>query len=130
MEFSNKFKSKWDNEVKKQAKICSKGYDLLCKLEYDNLSESEKVEISEEFNKLNVQDYNAVWYVGKLIWAVEHALADDRTDLNFINSTAQVNGCLNSESYWENVWKNDFSSEEASNLKLMGEMMKELMKLI
>lgn len=130
MGFNKEFIEMWDTKVKEKAKECSKGYDLLCKLQYDNLSEDEKNKIVEQIKEKNIQDINAVWYIGKLIWAVEHALADDRTDLNFINSTYQVKSCLNSESYWENVWKNDFSSEEAKNLKELGSLMEDLMSLI
>lgn len=51
-----------------------------------------------------------------------------RGRLNLVNSICQVSGCLNSESYWTNVWKNDYTSEEAKNLRELAPIVKELMQ--
>lgn len=71
-------------------------------------------------------DGNAPWFIGLMIGDIETAIVNG-INLNLINSIGQVNGCLNSESYWTNVWKDDSSSEEAKNLKELAALMPELL---
>ena len=71
-------------------------------------------------------DGNAPWFIGLMIGDIESGISNC-INLNLINSISQVNGCLNSESYWTNVWKDDFSSQEAKNLKELAALMPELL---
>lgn len=71
-------------------------------------------------------DFNALWYIGWLIRDVENCkMRGMRLDL--INSLGSMNVLKHSNtSYWTNVWKNNFSSEEAKNLREFGSCIEEL----
>ena len=72
-------------------------------------------------------DVNATWYIGLMISDIQTSILYGKS-LNLINSVSQVCGCLNSASYWTNVWNEDVSSEEAKNLKELAALMPELLK--
>jgi len=124
---NDKFTMFWDTKVKPQAIICAKGYNLMCKIEREDIPEyDENNETLKELREMNIQDLTATWYIGQMIGSVEHDLADGRKGLGLLNSVMQVNETLSSKSYWVNVWENDFTSEEAQRLNKLGELMNEL----
>lgn len=124
--FEKEFINLWDTKVKQQVMKCSPEYINIRMLESEDISKEEKQKLVKEMNSKGYKDLLAQFYIGNLVWAVEHALADNREDLNFLNSFMQVRDCLNSESYWQNVFKGDEESEEAKNLKELAQMMNEL----
>lgn len=120
---SQEFLEYYESTFKPVALKCSKGYKEMVK--------AEKGEITEDSSELDgvkkAVDSMAIWYVGLLISDVERAkFSHGRLDL--INSMSTVHGCLNSESYWTNVWSNDTSSEEAKNLKELAGLTEGLIK--
>jgi len=98
--------------------------------EHSNISDEEKEIIAKQLEEMNIHDINAVWYVGFMIGDIQKCIFQDRVNLNLINSVGQINGCLNSDSYWSNVWDNNIDSEEAKNLKELGILMQELVKYL
>ena len=123
-QLSQEFIGFYTHTFKPVAEKCIEGYGAMLKVERGANPEDlgEKWDVVE-----NAVDANAIWYVGILMSDIERALFKGK-NLSFINSIAQVNGCLKSESYWTNVWKNDTSSEEAKNLKSLAGLMNELMQ--
>lgn len=118
---------KWDTEVKPQALICSKGFSLMAQIEREKGSNQETI---DKLNALGLHDCVAGWYIGEMIWGVEHDLADGRVGLKMINSVFQVQGTLNDASYWTNVWNNDDSSEEAQALRKLASLINELVAVM
>ena len=109
-----KFKDVWDDEVKALAKACVD--DKL--IEMMGAAERRGYATEEEQNyakALNLKDPTAMWYVSKMIWRIEHDLADGRPTASLL-SISRVFDTLNSDSYLKNVWGGDTSSKEAQNL--------------
>ena len=118
---SQEFLSYYEGTFKPVATKCAIGFDAMYQAENGKISLDDP---SLDVVKKAV-DGSAIWYIGLLISDVENAKFS-RGRLNLINSMSAVNGCLNSESYWTNVWNNDVSSEEAKNLKELSGLTKEL----
>lgn len=74
-----------------------------------------------------LKDPLATWYVGLFMGDVARAKIQGGMRFNLINSFSQIHDCLNNESYWANVWGNDFTSDEAKNLRELAEVLKVLM---
>jgi hypothetical protein len=130
MEIKSEFIKYWNAEVSEIAKSCAKGFDLLQKGENSSLSAEERENVATQFNELGLKDPNAVWFIGLMIGDIHRSIMDNRPNLNLINSIGQVNGCLNSDSYWTNVWNNDITTEEAQNLKNLASLTSKLISLI
>lgn len=128
--FSDKFKELWQNKVWQQIKICTPEYANIRKLESGRLSTEEKDKLIAEIREKDYKDIEGQYYIGELVCVVEHALADNRKNLNFVQHMMQVHGCLNDDSYWTNVFENDFSSNEAKELLKLKGLINELYKLI
>ena len=78
-------------------------------------------EADERLEKLKAfKDTNAVWFIGVMAGEINYATMHG-VGLSLINAISAVTGCLTSESYWTNVWNNDFTTSEASNLRKLGE---------
>ena len=132
MQLKEKFKELWFSKVEDIAKKCSniEVFNLMKQIEYGNISDEEKEIIAKQLEEMNIHDINAVWYIGFMISDIQKCIFQDKINLNLINSVCQINGCLNSDSYWANVWNNKFDSEEAKNLKELGILMQELVKYL
>jgi|ERR1035437_541382 hypothetical protein len=128
-ELSINFIKYWNEIVKPVAELCSPNdtWEYFYKIEREGLVPDEE---SPEFMKLkSMKDATGMWYVGWLIRDIETAkLRGVRLDL--INSLSQVSGCLShsNTSYWKNVWNDDFSSNEAINMRRLGRLMSGLME--
>jgi len=121
---SQEFLGYYESTFKPVATKCIKGYRAMVKVENGAKPE----DLGEEWDKVkNAVDANAIWYIGLLLGDIEKCRIKGKR-LNLINSMSAVHGCLNSDSYWENVWKNDYSSEEAKNLRELAPIVTELMQ--
>ncbi len=121
---SHEFLSFYDEKVKPLAMKCSKGFQTMREMENGKTFDEKE----EEFLYLkNHKDSLAIWYVGLMIGDIDlYRIKGIR--LNLINSLSTVSGCLNSESYWANVWGADVDSEHGKDLKELGKLMIELIK--
>ncbi len=109
-----KFKDVWDDEVKELAKACVN--DKLIEMMGAAERRGYATEAEQNYAKsLNLKDPDAMWYISKMIWRIEHDLADGRPKASLL-SISRVFDTLNSDSYLENVWGGDTSSEEAQKL--------------
>ena len=132
MQIKEKFKELWFSKVEKVAEKCSniEAFNLMKQIEHGNISDEEKEIIAKQLEEMNIHDINAVWYVGFMISDIQKCIFQYRINLNLINSVNQINGCLNSDSYWSNVWDDNINSEEAKNLKELGNLMQELVRYL
>jgi hypothetical protein len=126
--FKSEFKVLWDTKVKAQVEKCSPEYERLMTLP-KNLSEEAAKALAEELTAKYHDPYGQQ-FIGALVWAVEHALADDRKDLNFLNSFFQIHGVLNNEGFWQAAFGDDLECEEALNYKALKEYMNQLEALL
>lgn len=120
------FSIKWDTEVKELAKKCV-NYEfitLVQKGENGSLTESEETKVKELSE--GIKDAYGMWYISNMIWRVEHALADNRESMALL-AISEIHSTISSESYWTNVFKNDFSTDEATNIKNLRYALKELL---
>jgi len=120
------FSIKWGTEVKELARKCvnAEFIRLVAKGENGTLTENEELEVrklSEE-----IKDAYGMWYISDMIWRVEHSLADDREPLALL-AISEIHSTISTESYWTNVWSNDFSTDEAINIKNLRDGLKELL---
>jgi hypothetical protein len=113
-QFKKEFSVLWDTEVKKQIQKCTPEYETLRKM--DNVSEADAKILYEEIQAKGYHDVYGQYVIGNLIWVVEHALADDRLDLNFISTFSQIRGTLNDDEYWGNVFGVEIECDEAKEL--------------
>lgn len=115
----------YESTFKPVALKCSEGYKTML------LAENKQIDVDSsklDFLKKTV-DGMAIWNIGLLIGDIEKAKIS-RGGLNLVNQICGVSDCLNSDSYWTNVWKNDISSDEAKNLKKLAPIVMELMRKI
>lgn len=121
---SQEFLGYYESTFKPIAEKCIEGYGAMIKVENGAKPE----DLGEKWDVVkNSVDANAIWYIGLLMSDIERAKFS-RGRLNLVNSICQVSGCMNSESYWTNVWKDDYTSKEAKNLRELAPVVKELMK--
>lgn len=121
------FTQLWDEKVKKLAKACLPEERLL-KLfgkgeNYDPTPDEKKYleEIGQKY-----KDLYGMYYISDMCWRIEHALADNRLPMAKI-AIVNVVGTLDSDSYFQNVFKGDASSEEWQNLDALRKGLHELM---
>jgi len=121
------FSIKWDTEVKELARKCvnAEFISLVAKGENGTLTESEEVKVKELSE--GIKDAYGMWYISDMLWRVEHALADDREYLAIL-TVSEIHSTISTESYWTNVWNNDFSTEEAVNIRNLRDGLKELLR--
>lgn len=122
-DLKQEFLSFYESEFKPVALKCAEGYKTILRAERGEISEDSP---ELEFLK-TTKDAMAIWNIGLLIGDVESAKFSNGR-LNLINSLSAVSGCLNSESYWTNVWNNDVSTDEAKNLKELAPLAEELIR--
>lgn len=122
------FSIKWDTEVKNLARKCV-NHDfitLVSKGENGSLTEEEKKKVKEISEK--IKDHYGMWYISEMIWKVEHALADNREPMAKL-AVSNVYQVISGESYWTNIFSNDFSTDEAINIKNLKDGLKELLAI-
>lgn len=123
--FSADFVKYYHSDVRPAAEKVANLYPQWLSAENKGVAPAENDPLVIALNKLT--DSNAVWYVGQMIGEIDrHIIKGIR--LGVLNVLNGVYGCLTSESYWTNVWKNDKTSEEAQNLLALAEKMKVLVK--
>jgi len=120
------FSMKWDTEVKELARKCvnTEFIRIVAKGENGALTENEEVvvrKLSEE-----IKDAYGMWYISNMIWRVEHALADNREPMAKL-AVSEIFSTISTESYWTDIFNNDFSTDEAINIKNLRDGLKELL---
>ncbi len=106
------FSITWDTEVKKLAQNCITEPEFVRLItigNYDELSDEKK-----DYLKMVVEKYKdsaGMYYISNMIFEVEHALADGREAFARI-PVISVYMTLNDESYFEDVFNGDDTSEE------------------
>lgn len=128
--FSDEFRELWDTKVKAQIAKCTPECETIANIQRGFYTVEEATRLLREIKAKGYKDVYGQFCIGELIWVVEHALADDRQDLNFIQHFYQVHGCLNDEGYWTNVHKNDLTTEESKNLLILRDLINEMYKLL
>jgi len=84
----------------------------------------------EVIKKATVDKEMIEYYVGDMIFAVEHDLADGReAGLMALNNLIQISGVFSSESYFKNVHSNT-PKDEVERMKNLGKELKKLMDLL
>ena len=121
------FSIKWDTEVKELARKCvnNEFISLVAKGENGILTEDEEIKV-EKLSK-EIKDPYGMWYISDMIWRVEHALADNREHLAIL-AISNIYNTISTESYWTNIFNNDFSTDEAINIKNLKDGLKDLLR--
>lgn len=98
--------------------------------EYSKYWDIKVKKLAEEVMKKATVDKAMIeYYVGKMIWAVEHDLADGREmGLHSINMLIQVSGVFSSDSYFNEIHKNT-PKKEMERMKNLSKEIKKLMKM-
>jgi hypothetical protein len=122
--FMTNFSILWDTKVKNLALKCINPELVQILLKDESQVTDEDKDKAKEIGQ-KFKDPYGMYYISDMAWRVEHSLADDREVMAQLAIT-QVYSVLSSESYWENVWNNDTSSEEAQNLIALRDGLKEL----
>ncbi|MFA7170952.1 MAG: hypothetical protein WC180_03090 [Candidatus Paceibacterota bacterium] len=128
-EFPPEFVTLWDTEVKSHImNNCIPEYAALKNL--SNISkEAQKKEV-QRIADVGYHDFVGQLFIGNMVGAVEHALADGRTDLNFINCFWQVHGVLNDEKYWQHNYAEDPDGQETQNIAKLKDYINRLAEMI
>ena len=116
---NNRFMAYYNETVKPLAIKCAVGFETMMAIENGATFADDSPEIIQI---KSLRDALAAWYVGLFMNDVVRAQLSG-VRLNTINSISTIYGTLNSESYWTNVWENDLSSDEAKNLRALGDAM-------
>lgn len=119
------FAEYWDNEVKPLAVRCAEGAELSDKFEKAKTQEEREV-IKKQMEAIGKIDWLAAYYISKMIFYVEHALADGRNPLPGIY---RVVSCLSSEDYYRDVFKGK-DCEEVRNYRELGKKLSEALSLV
>lgn len=109
------FERHYRDVVRPLAMKCCKDFDVMKAAEDRGSATPE-----EEIIIKGYKDALACWYVGLFVRDLDTAMIHGQ-GLNMLNAVNQIFGVLEEKSsYWPNVWGNDFSSEEAQNLRALG----------
>lgn len=106
------FSKIWDTEVKTLAKACVTEPELIrlmCQSEDYKPTEKEKEYLKSIEKKY--KDIYGMYYISKMIWEVEFALADNRIEIAKL-AIENVYAVLNSESYFQKVFCGNANDEE------------------
>ena len=122
---TEQFKEYWDKEVKPLADKCTAGVQLLSQLEKATTYREKKV-IKKQIDTCGKKDWFAPFYISKMVFSVEHDLADGRTPSL---GMSQVRSCLNSEDYYKKVF-NGKTCEESQNYRALGKKLNKAVKLL
>lgn len=134
----SKISEYWDKEVKVVAERCVVGskpglmpeiIGLMIKRE-DEFTPEDGVRF-EELSRGRV-DVVSMFFIGRMVWAVEHDLADGRDVGGGMMRVAEVHATLSDPEYWAHVWRDrdkDMGIEEALNLKSLRERLGVLLEM-
>ncbi len=127
---STAFRTYWTETVEPVALKCAPWdiWGFAFKIEHKQLSH-EEAEADPLMGRMNsFADFTSLWYVGHMINDVRIQLGrGEGIRLNMLNSLTSVANVLAPDStYWQAVWQNDFTTEEARNLRELGALMKTL----
>lgn len=123
----NEFVMYWNTEVKPLAIKCSKGAELIGQLE-NSKTEEERAEINVKMEDMNKVDWLAVFYISGMLYDVDHSLSHERYAHAGVNML-QVQGCLNSEDYYTDVFKENTDCEEYKNYRELGQKLNKIMEI-
>ena len=108
----SKFSEIWDKEVKKLAIECiqePRYVELMTRDRSYKLNKEEREYI--EGVRTTYKDSAGMYYISKMIWKVEHALADNNETVAGV-AIAQIHTVLSRESYLKNVFNGNTQSKE------------------
>lgn len=115
------FLSYWSS-IKPLAMECAKHYPMMARIEAKGECTPEEQEVIK-----TMHDSMAAWWIGLLI----EDISKGRPSFNLVMPISNVADTLGQTSvYWENVWDNDFSSQEAQNLREFGRAVQKLRGLM
>ena len=121
------FSEIWDTQVKQLAEACvteKRLVELMSKDKSYNPNEEEKEYMKKISGKY--KDIAGMYYISDMIWRVEHALADDRSEHAKL-AIAQVYDVLNRPSYFQNVFKENEDDEEWKTRAALRDGLKKLL---
>ena len=117
----------WDTEVKPLAQACVTDHKLVQLLGKDyNYTPSQK---EDEYLKDAAKKYKdpyGMYFISKMIWDVEHALADGRKAIAGL-AVADVYTVLNRPSYFKDVFLGNENDEEWKNRAALRDGLRKLM---
>ena len=121
------FSEIWDTQVKQLAEACvteKRLVELMSKDKSYNPNEEEKEYMKKISGKY--KDIAGMYYISDMIWRVEHALADDRSEHAKL-AIAQVYDVLNRPSYFHDVYKENEDDEEWKTRAALRDGLKKLL---
>lgn len=121
------FSEIWDTQVKQLAEACvteKRLVELMSKDKSYKPSEEEKEYMKKISGKY--KDIAGMYYISDMIWRVEHALADDRSEHAKL-AIAQVYDVLNRPSYFHDVFKENEDDEEWKTRAALRDGLKKLL---
>lgn len=121
------FSEIWDTQVKQLAEACvteKRLVELMSKDKSYNPNEEEKEYMKKISGKY--KDIAGMYYISDMIWRVEHALADDRSEHAKL-AIAQVYDVLNRPSYFHDVFKENEDDEEWKTRAALRDGLKKLL---
>jgi hypothetical protein len=143
----SKISEYWDKEVKVVAERCVVG-SMLAEIKSEDdfglmpeiigLMIKSEDELTPEdgvrFEELSMGRVDAVsmFFIGRMVWAVEHDLADGRDVGGGMVRVSEVHATLSDPEYWAHVWRDrgkDMGIEEALNLKSLRERLGVLLEM-
>ena len=121
------FSEIWDTQVKQLAEACvteKRLVELMSKDKSYNPNKEEKEYMKKISGKY--KDIAGMYYISDMIWRVEHALADDRSEHAKL-AIAQVYDVLNRPSYFHDVFKENEDDEEWKTRAALRDGLKKLL---
>ena len=121
------FSEIWDTQVKQLAEACvteKRLVELMSKDKSYNPNEEEKEYMKKISGKY--KDIAGMYYISDMIWRVEHALTDDRSEHAKL-AIAQVYDVLNRPSYFHDVFKENEDDEEWKTRAALRDGLKKLL---
>ena len=121
------FSEIWDTQVKQLAEACvteKRLVELMSKDKSYNPNEEEKEYMKKISGKY--KDIAGMYYISDMIWRVEHALADDRSEHAKL-AIAQVYDVLNRPSYFQDVLKENEDDDEWKTRAALRDGLKKLL---
>lgn len=125
MELGNEFQDLWNNEVKPQIEKCAPEYDKLCLLFDETRTSSQQEELVNTLKGTKYLDLRVQFLLGNFVERVEDALENDHCIPAFQLSLHGLRSYLDGD-YWKRAFNEDFSSDEAKELRKISELLGDL----